>query len=148
VAAVFGSAFLIALLSVPVTTTTARLHQDQGSNIVFKTTYPRNTTMFLPRYLSARARSAENGAIRLRSAQWTGTMAVIIVFLLLSNMPVDFFKAIKPYLFTSYLNVWQKILEEPIPWRAIRNDLLIIGGHCVGFYIVTWYIFVKKDILS
>lgn len=77
-----------------------------------------------------------------------GTMAVVIVFLLLSNMPVDFFEALRPYLFTSYLNVWQKMLEEPIPWQTIRNDLIVIGGHCVGFYIVTWYIFVNKDILS
>ena len=79
VAAVFGSVFLIALLSVPVTTTTSRLHQDPGSAVIFKTTYPRNTTMFLPRYLSARARSGENGSIRLRAAQWTGTMAIVAV---------------------------------------------------------------------
>lgn len=77
-----------------------------------------------------------------------GTMAVIIVFLLLSNMPVEFFKAIRPYLFTSYLNVWQQILEVPIPWQSIGNDLLVVVGHCFGFYIVTWYIFARKDILS
>jgi ABC-2 type transport system permease protein len=77
-----------------------------------------------------------------------GTMAVIIVLLLLSSMPVDFFRAIRPYFFTSYLNGWQKVLDEPIPWHVIYVDLLVIVGHCVGFYLVTWYIFVKKDILS
>ena len=77
-----------------------------------------------------------------------GTMAVIIVFLILSNMPVEFFKTIRPYLFTSYLNVWQKVLDEPIPWTTIWNNLSVISGHCIGFYLVTWYIFVKKDILS
>jgi ABC-2 type transport system permease protein len=77
-----------------------------------------------------------------------GTMTVIIVLLLLSSMPVDFFRATRPYFFTSYLNGWQKVLDEPIPWHVISTDLLIIVGHCVGFYLVTWYIFVKKDILS
>jgi ABC-2 type transport system permease protein len=77
-----------------------------------------------------------------------GTMAVIIVCLLLSNIPVEFFQTIRPYVFTSYLNVWQRVLEEPIPWQRIRSDLMIICGHCVGFYIVTWYIFVRKNILS
>jgi ABC-2 type transport system permease protein len=77
-----------------------------------------------------------------------GTMTVIIIFLIISNIPVDLFKDLRPYFFTSYLNVWQKALEDPIPWQTIRNHLAIIGGHCIGFYLITWYIFVKKDILS
>jgi ABC-2 type transport system permease protein len=77
-----------------------------------------------------------------------GTMAVMIVLLLMSSMPVDFFRAVRPYFFTSYLNGWQKVLDEPIPWHVISKDLLVIVGHCVGFYLVTWYIFVKKDVLS
>ncbi len=77
-----------------------------------------------------------------------GTMAVIIVFFIVSNMPVDVFKDLRPYLFTSYLNVWQKALENPIPWQAVGNHLAVLGGHCIGFYLITWYIFVKKDILS
>ena len=77
--AVFGSLFLISLLSVPVTTRTFELRQDPGSNVVFKTTYPRNTRMFLPRYLSVRARSAGDGDVRVRSAQWIGTMAIVAV---------------------------------------------------------------------
>jgi ABC-2 type transport system permease protein len=77
-----------------------------------------------------------------------GTMAIIIVLFLLQSMPVDFFRAIRPYFFTSYLNGWQKALDEPIPWHIISTDLVVIVGHCIGFYLVTWYIFVKKDILS
>lgn len=77
-----------------------------------------------------------------------GTMAVIIVLLVLSNMPVDFFRTIRPYFFTTYLNVWQKMFDEPIPWETVWGNLTIIAGHCVGFYVVTWYIFARKDILS
>jgi len=76
---VFGFLFLIALLSVPVTTKTSQLRQDPESHIVFKTTYPRNSTMFLPHYMSARARSSVGTDIHVRSAQWIGTMAIVAV---------------------------------------------------------------------
>jgi ABC-2 type transport system permease protein len=77
-----------------------------------------------------------------------GTMAVIIGFFIVSNMPVDIFKDVRPYLFTTYLNVWQKALENPVPWETIRSHVAVLGAHCIGFYLITWYIFVKKDILS
>jgi len=77
-----------------------------------------------------------------------GTMAVIIVFLVISNVPVDFFAAVKPYLFTTYLDLWQKMFVDPIPWDEILHSVYVLGAFSVGFYIVTWYIFVRKDILS
>jgi len=77
-----------------------------------------------------------------------GTMTVIIVFLIISNIPVDLFTELRPYLFTSYLNVWQEALHVPIEWRTMGESVLKLGGFSVGFYLVTWYIFVKKDILS
>ena len=77
-----------------------------------------------------------------------GTMTVIIVFLIISSIPVKLFESVRPYLFTTYLSVWQKVMEEPIPWGEIVSSTSILGGFSVGFYLVTWYIFVKKDILS
>ncbi len=77
-----------------------------------------------------------------------GTMAVIITMLIISNIPVEVFRSIRPYFFTHYLTIWQKALDDPIPWKTIGNHLAIIGAHCIGFYIITWYIFVRKDILS
>jgi hypothetical protein len=70
---------MIALLSVPVTTRTSQDRQDPQSNIFVRTTYPRNTTMFLPGYLSAKARTADSGNIRLRAAKWIGTMAIALI---------------------------------------------------------------------
>jgi hypothetical protein len=77
VLALFGSLFLIALLAVPVTTRTAQLRQDPSSSLVFKTTFPRKATMFLPSYLAAKDHSKDGAAVKVRSAQWIGTMAVI-----------------------------------------------------------------------
>lgn len=77
-----------------------------------------------------------------------GTMTVIIAFFILSNLPVEFFQNLSPYLFTSYLNVWHKFLEDPIPMTEIWTHLWRLAVFCIGFYGVTWYIFVRKDILS
>jgi hypothetical protein len=76
--AAFGTLFLIAVLAVPVTTKSSQVRQDPQSNIVIRTTYPRYTTMFLPGYLTAKARASEAEDIRLRSAQWFGTMGVVV----------------------------------------------------------------------
>jgi len=77
-----------------------------------------------------------------------GSMGVIIVFYIISNIPVELFTTIRPYLFTTYLNVWQKALEVRIPWPEVVNHVLILSGFNIGFLAVTWYLFVRKDILS
>jgi len=79
VLAVFGSFFLIALLSVPVTTTTSRTRQDEGSNLVVRTTYPRETSMFLPQYLSMRAHPPAGTTVRLRPTPWVVMMVIVVV---------------------------------------------------------------------
>lgn len=77
-----------------------------------------------------------------------GTMAVIIISYIIGNLPVEFFAAIKPYLFTTYLDLWAKVFEDPVPWDAIVRSAAVLGGFSVGFYAVTWYIFLRKDVLS
>jgi hypothetical protein len=77
--AVFGSLFLITLLSVPVTTTSSKTRQEPGSLLVIRTTYPRKGRMFLPAYLAAKARAGERGRPVLRAAQWIVPMAVMLI---------------------------------------------------------------------
>jgi ABC-2 type transport system permease protein len=77
-----------------------------------------------------------------------GTMAVIIIFYIVGNVPVELFASIKPYLFTTYLNLWDKVFEDPVPWDALLHSVLVLGAFNIGFYAVTWYIFSKKDVLS
>jgi hypothetical protein len=77
--AVFGLFFLIALLAVPVVTMITAERQDPGSRIVFRLTFPRKSTMFLPSYLSRKDHPGESGEVRLRAAQWTGRMALVAV---------------------------------------------------------------------
>jgi ABC-2 type transport system permease protein len=77
-----------------------------------------------------------------------GSMAVIIIFYIVSNIPVELFESVKPYLFTTYLDVWSKVLEEPVPWSSVLRSAGVLGAFSIGFYAVTWYIFVRKDVLS
>ena len=78
-----------------------------------------------------------------------GTMAVVIVFLVLGNLPLDFFRTLKPYLFTTYMiNLWQQFLNIPIPWQEIRRSAIILGLHNAGLFLIAFFIFKRKDIKS
>lgn len=78
VAAVFGTVFLVVLLSVPVTTTTSRIRQEEGSHIVVRTTYPVEGTMSLFRVLSLRSHPKAGTAVRVRTTQWIATMGLVL----------------------------------------------------------------------
>jgi ABC-2 type transport system permease protein len=77
-----------------------------------------------------------------------GTMAVIIVFYIITNAPLELFTMIRPYLFTTYFNLWQRIVEQPVPWTDILRSMAVLGAYSIGFVLLTWYIFARKDILS
>jgi ABC-2 type transport system permease protein len=78
-----------------------------------------------------------------------GTMAVVIVFLVLGNLPLDFFRMLKPYLFTTHMiNLWQQFLEIPIAWQEIVKSAIILGIHNIGLFLTALFIFIRKDIKS
>jgi ABC-2 type transport system permease protein len=77
-----------------------------------------------------------------------GTMAVLIVFLIISQLPVQFFEPYKPYLFTTYFTVWMKAFEEPINLKEYLEWIMYLSIYCAGYFALTLYIFRRKDILS
>jgi ABC-2 type transport system permease protein len=78
-----------------------------------------------------------------------GTMAVVIVFLVFGNLPLDFFRTLRPYLFTTYMvNLWQQFLNIPIPWQEIVRSAMILGLHNAGLFLIAFFIFRRKDIKS
>ena len=76
------------------------------------------------------------------------SMAVIIVLLILSALPIDFLSSIQPYFFTSHMAKWEGFFNDPVDYTGIINSALILLAYIVGLYGVTTYLFVKKDILS
>jgi len=76
------------------------------------------------------------------------TMAVIIVFLILSAIPVEFIKSIKPFLFTDYLLDWMLMFKDPIDIMEIIKSVAILFSHVIVFYFLALFIFNRKDILT
>ena len=76
------------------------------------------------------------------------TMAVMVAFLVISNLPVETFEPVKPYLFTTYQNVWQQAFKNPIDWENIAKSCSVLSAHCAGFWLITLFVFRHKDILS
>ena len=76
------------------------------------------------------------------------TMTVIIVFLIISNINIEFFQAVKPYLFTTYILDWKEFFESTINITEISKAVAILFGHIVVLFTLTAYLFKRKDILS
>jgi ABC-2 type transport system permease protein len=77
-----------------------------------------------------------------------GTMGVVIIFTLVTVLPVELFSTIREYLFTYHMNIWQKAFADPIPWREIGNSAAYLGANSLVVMIAAWVIFTRKDILS
>lgn len=76
------------------------------------------------------------------------TMGVVIVFTLITVLPVESFATVREYLFTSYMNSWQKAFDDPIPWRDILVSASYLGANSLTAVVAAWVIFTKKDIVS
>ncbi|MCC6549101.1 MAG: ABC transporter permease subunit [Ignavibacteriaceae bacterium] len=76
------------------------------------------------------------------------TLAIIIVFLILQSINLEFFAFIRPYLFTSYLHKWRVFFTEPIDYSELGTAIAVMTGHIATFFLITLYIFKKKDIQS
>lgn len=76
------------------------------------------------------------------------TMAVIVIFTIVSELPFEFFEKLSPYLFTRYMVVWLSFFDNPIDWQEILKSIGILILHCFIFFGVTYITFTRKDILS
>jgi ABC-2 type transport system permease protein len=76
------------------------------------------------------------------------TIAVIIIFIILSAFDVEILKEIRPYLFTNYILQWREFFYDTLNLEKIVKATLILAGHILLFFTTTSIIFKKKDILS
>jgi len=76
------------------------------------------------------------------------TIAVIIIFIILSAFDVEILRELKPYLFTNYILDWREFFNDPLDISEITKSVLILSGHIILFFTATAFIFHKKDILS
>ncbi len=76
------------------------------------------------------------------------TMAVIIVFVIISAIEINVFQDIRPYLFTNYMSNWRLFFDDPVDYTEVLKSSGILLGHIVFFFGLAVFIFKKKDILS
>jgi ABC-2 type transport system permease protein len=76
------------------------------------------------------------------------TMGLLIICTVITVMPVEMFEIPRKFLFTRYLDLWQKIFLDPIPWNEIQNGMLFLSAWTLSAVLGAWAVFVKKDILS
>ncbi|MFZ9976915.1 MAG: ABC transporter permease [Candidatus Kapaibacteriota bacterium] len=76
------------------------------------------------------------------------TMAIIIVFTIVSALDAGFIKDVKYMLFTNHLISWRLFFEDTIPIDRILLSTWVLGGHSLISFLIALYIIVKKDILS
>ena len=76
------------------------------------------------------------------------TMTIIVVCLIISNLPFDSVEPVKPWLFTSYMDVWQQAFRDPFDWTKIMNSLAALGAYDLVLWGATLFIFRRKDILT
>lgn len=76
------------------------------------------------------------------------SLAVIIVFTILSVLPFEVMDSFQPYFFTTYLDDWRLFFSDPVDYPTIINSAVIIVLHIVALYLITLFHFLKKDILT
>lgn len=77
-----------------------------------------------------------------------GFFAILILFLILGNLPFEFFESIKPYLFTNYMDIWRLAFHNPIDTTEMLRQAGILSIFFLIFTTAAWIIFKKKNVLS
>ncbi|MBW2610244.1 MAG: ABC transporter permease subunit [Deltaproteobacteria bacterium] len=77
-----------------------------------------------------------------------GTMAIVVISVIISEMPISLFERIRPFLFTSYSKVWQKAFLDPMPLNDIILSVIYLLIYMVLFFGAAFFIFNRRDILS
>jgi len=77
-----------------------------------------------------------------------GALAVIIIFMIISKLPITSLEHIKPFLFTNYLDKWTEFMKDPVDYAVVFKSAAALMMHIVVFYAVTLFTFTRKDILS
>ncbi|MBI1785795.1 ABC transporter permease subunit [Candidatus Sumerlaeota bacterium] len=75
-------------------------------------------------------------------------MVAIVQGLASADNIMQLFKAVKPYLFTTAMDYYQESMSLTIDWMKIRDDAALLGSYTLVFFIISQFIFWRKDITS
>jgi len=76
------------------------------------------------------------------------TMSIIIVFMIVSSIDLSIFRAVKPFMFTTYMGAWREFFSDPVNWAKIYKASIALMVHIFIFLGFTIWHFNRKDILT
>jgi len=76
------------------------------------------------------------------------TMAIIIVFTIISAISVPVFDAIRPFLFTNHMTGWRHLFDQDVRWDKVVTSALVLLAHIAACVTATHIIMRRKDILT
>jgi ABC-2 type transport system permease protein len=76
------------------------------------------------------------------------TMALIIVFTILSAIDIPFFDILRPFFFTTHMVAWKALFEDPVNWSDVITSASVLLAHIAACYLGALVIIKRKDILS
>ena len=76
------------------------------------------------------------------------TMAIIIVFTILSAIDLPIFAAIRPLFFTTHMVGWKALFEDPVDLMEVATGAGILLLHIVGCYVGARLVIKRKDLLT
>ena len=63
----------------------------------------------------------------------TAAIGALVVFIVMNILGAfSYFDFLKPYLFTSHLDAWQNLLDQPISWHPIVTGLITFAVYIAG----------------
>ena len=77
-----------------------------------------------------------------------GTMGIVIVLTIISNLDLPIFNTIKPGLLTTHMLGWKGFFSDPVPYAAIGRSAGVLGAYIIGLVGATIFVFNRKDIQS
>lgn len=75
-----------------------------------------------------------------------GAMAVFIAAGILTVIP--YFEPVRPYLFVTHMDLWQKLFLAPVPWGEVGRSAAWLAAHIGVCVLAAVLLFRRKDILS
>lgn len=77
-----------------------------------------------------------------------GTMAVLIVSLVITVIDIDAFQWFQKHLFTDHFDLWTCAFQDPIPWDQAVDSVVNLGIYSVVFVALAFVLFKRKDVLT
>lgn len=76
------------------------------------------------------------------------TMAILIVFTIISAIDLPIFGLLRPFLFTNHMIAWRNMFDDPVPWTKVYTSIGVLSAHIVACFVATQIIIRRKDILT